>query len=147
MEAHNCDESVRGGWHHACCEVRTGETTSPARLRSKWLSVVVTNASASSSLMKRSNVTTHGPSGGRECTCGRNSGRATAASNIALMLPASAFAARLRVPAQFGSTHPHVSHDLAHCNRMKPAFAEHSPASAHSPHAECSSAHGFSGCE
>ena len=116
-----------------CWEVRTGETTSPARDRWKWWSVVSMKAAASSSEMKRSNVTTHGPSGGRECTVARSSGRATNASKVASMPPltfAGAFA-----PVHEGLTQPHELHARAHCVRMKPSLASHSPASAHSSHA------------
>ena len=48
-------------WEHQHWKlVRTGESWSPARLRSKWPSHVLMNASASSSLTKLLSDTTHG---------------------------------------------------------------------------------------
>jgi len=127
----------------ACLEVRTGETTSPASDRSKWWSVVSMNAAASSSLTKSSSVITHGPPGGREWTVARSSGLAMAASNMA-WIPPLVLAGAVR-PAHAGLTQPQELHESAHCVRMKPALASHSPLFAQPSQARCSSRHGRSG--
>jgi len=102
-------------------------------------------AAASSSETKRSKVTTHGPFGGRESTVARSSGRATNASKVASIPPltfAGAFA-----PVHEGLIQPHESHASAHCVRMKPSLASHSPRRAQSVHAVCSFRHGLIGSE
>jgi hypothetical protein len=78
-------------------------------------------AAASSALTKSSSVMIHGPSGGRECTVARSSGRATAASNMAL-IPPVVIAGAVR-PVHAGLTQPQEPHESAHCIRMKPSLA------------------------
>ena len=139
-------------WEHQhCWLVRTGESWSPASERSKWLSQLLTKASASASLTNFSSVSTQGATSppalgrlgarpeeapGRLMTFGLYCGNSRRMREKVLLMPPLVTAGGVRG----GRLHAmrfcsHESHDAGHCSRMKAGFLSHSPERDQSTHA------------
>ena len=122
--------STHGGvWHQHWCDVRTGESWSPARLRSNEEAHSSMMRSVSSSLRKSSKVITHGS---RESARGLYCGYSRSARSKTAAIPRSRTAGVLLRRTHAGSSSPtgHALHETGQLSSMKPGFASHSPAPA-----------------
>ena len=131
-----------GTWHQHWCEVRTGDSWSPAKLRSKEEEHSSMMRSVSSSLRKSSNVITHGS---LDSARGLYCGYSRKARSKTAPMPRSCTAGVLLRRTHAGSSSPagHALHETGQLSSINPGFASHSPAPAHEEQLVSESRHFF----